>query len=90
MSNCDSFTAMEAFAETQLLWLRRYVPLLHGAPSHDTFRYVFMMLKPTALLDIVSAWVGEIDGLHLRIDGKVSRGAKDTESGRSRLLLLRA
>lgn len=90
ISNCDSFTAMETFAETQLLWLRRYVPLLHGAPSHDTFRYVFMMLKPTALLDIVSAWVGEIDGLHLRIDGKVSRGAKDTESGRSRLLLLRA
>jgi predicted transposase YbfD/YdcC len=90
MSNCGSFTAMEAFAETQLLWLRRYVPLLHGAPSHDTFRNVFMMLQPTALLDIVAAWVGELEGLHVRIDGKVSRGAKDTESGRSRLLLLRA
>lgn len=78
---------MEAFAETQLEWLRRYVPLRHGAPSHDTFRNVFMMLKPAALLDIVAAWVGEIEGVHVRIDGKVSRGAKDTETGRSRLLL---
>lgn len=90
ISNCGSFTAMEAFAETQLLWLRSYVPLLNGAPSHDTFRNVLMMLKPSALLDIVAAWVGEIEGLHVRIDGKVSRGAKDTETGRSRLLLLRA
>ena len=90
ISNCGSYTAMEAFAETQLQWLRRYVPLLNGAPSHDTFRNVFMMLKPSALLEITSAWVGQLEGLHVRIDGKVSRGAKDTETGRSRLLLLRA
>jgi predicted transposase YbfD/YdcC len=90
ISNCDSYTAMATFAETQLSWLRRYIPLLRGAPSHDTFRYVFMLLQPAAIMDILSQWAGSLDGLHVRIDGKVSRGAKDTETGRSRLWLLRA
>lgn len=90
ISNCDSYTAMATFAETQLDWLRRYVPLAAGAPSHDTFRYVFLLLKPSAILEILSDWTGELDGLHVRIDGKVSRGAKNTETGRSRLLLMRA
>jgi predicted transposase YbfD/YdcC len=90
ISNCDSYTAMATFAETQLTWLRRYIPLLRGAPSHDTFRYVFMLLQPAAIMDILTTWAGSLDGLHVRIDGKVSRGAKDTETGRSRLWLLRA
>lgn len=84
------YTDMELFAQTQLDWLRRYVPLPNGAPSHDTFRNVFMMVQPQALLDITSAWVGCLEGRHIRIDGKVHRGAKDSETGRSRLHLLRA
>ncbi len=90
MSNCGSFTAMETFTQTQLAWLRLHVPLPHGAPSHDTFRNVFMMLGPEVLRDIVTSWVGDLDGVHVRIDGKVHRGVKDPQSGRSRLLLLRA
>ncbi len=90
IADCDDFISMGIFAQTQLDWLRQYVPLIHGAPSHDTFRNVFMMIKPTALLEITSAWVGSLEGLHVRIDGKVNRGVKDPESGRSRLHLLRA
>jgi len=90
IADCDDFIAMGIFAQTQLDWLRQYVPLIHGAPSHDTFRNVFMMIKPSALLEITSAWVGSLEGLHVRIDGKVNRGVKDPESGRSRLHLLRA
>ena len=90
IADCDDFVSMGIFAQTQLDWLRQYVPLIHGAPSHDTFRNVFMMIKPAALLDITSAWVGSLEGLHVRIDGKVNRGVKDPESGRSRLHLLRA
>jgi predicted transposase YbfD/YdcC len=90
ISNCDCYTSMATFAETQLTWLRRYVPLVRGAPSHDTFRYVFMLLNPSAIMDILSDWAGSLDGQHVRIDGKVSRGAKNTETGRSRLCLLRA
>lgn len=90
IADCDDFTSMEIFAKTQLDWLRQYVPLINGAPSHDTFRNVFMMIKPAALLAITSAWVGCLNGQHVRIDGKVNRGVKDPETGRGRLHLLRA
>ncbi|MCX6854509.1 MAG: ISAs1 family transposase [Verrucomicrobia bacterium] len=90
IADCDDFVSMGIFAKTQLAWIRQYVPLVNGAPSHDTFRNVFMMIKPAALLAITSAWVGSLEGLHVRIDGKVNRGVKDPETGRGRLHLLRA
>lgn len=89
IADCDSFTSMEVFAETQLDWLRQYVPLPNGLPSHETFRNVFMMIHPSALLAITSDWVGSLEGRHIRIDGKVRPGVKDPETGRSRLHLLR-
>ena len=59
ISGADDYVDMATFAQTQLAWLRLYVPLINGEPSHDTFRNVFMMLKPSALLEITAAWVGE-------------------------------
>ena len=90
ISGADDYVDMATFAQTQLAWLRLYVPLINGEPSHDTFRNVFMMLKPSALLEITAAWVGELAGQHVRIDGKVNRGVKDPETGRHCLHLLRA
>lgn len=90
MSDCADYCDMALFAETQLDWLRRYVPLRNGAPSHDTFRYVFMLIKPAAFTQIMSEWVGSLENRHVRIDGKVNRGVKNTETGRSRFHLLRA
>ena len=49
-----------------------------------------MALQPGALLAVMKQWVGELGGKHLAIDGKVSRGAKDPETGKSSLHLLRA
>lgn len=90
VSDCEDFTDMGLFAQTQLVWLRQFTPLVNGAPSHDVFRNVFMALRPAALLEIMQIWVGELDGQHVAIDGKVSRGAKDTHTGKSSLHLLRA
>lgn len=90
ISDCEDFTDMGIFAQSQLAWLRRFTPLVNGAPSHDVFRNVFMALKPAALLEIMQQWVGELAGKHVAIDGKVSRGAKDTHTGKSTLHLLRA
>lgn len=90
VSDCEDFTDMGIFAQSQLEWLRRFTPLVHGAPSHDVFRNVFMGLQPEALLEVMQQWVGELSGQHLAIDGKVSRGAKDPTTGKSTLHLLRA
>lgn len=90
VSDCEDFTDMGHFAESQLAWLRQFIPLHNGAPSHDVFRNVFLALRPDALLEIMELWVGELDGKQVTIDGKVSRGAKDSATGRSSLHILRA
>lgn len=90
ISDCESYTDMESFARSQLDWLRQFIPLRNGPPSHDVFRNIFLALPPGLMLDILELWVGDLDGRHVAIDGKVSRGARDTTTGKSTLHILRA
>ena len=90
VSDCEGYTDMGCFARTQLAWLRQFTPLRNGAPSHDVFRNVFLALPPDLMLEIMELWVGDLSGKQVTIDGKVSRGAKDTTTGRSTLHVLRA
>ncbi len=90
LSDCEGFTDMGHFARSQLQWLRQFTPLRHGPPSHDVFRNVFLSLQPELLLEIMELWVGGLDGKQVTIDGKVSRGAKDSVTGKSTLHILRA
>ena len=90
LSGCESFCAMALFAQTQMDWLRGFVPLANGVPSHDVFRNVFMLVKPQALLDILQHWAGGAAGTQVCIDGKVSRGTKAPGKGAAQLHLLRA
>jgi predicted transposase YbfD/YdcC len=90
VSDCEDFTDMGHFARSQLDWLRQFIPLRNGPPSHDVFRNVFLALQPELLIEIMELWVGELGGKHIAIDGKVSRGAKDSTTGRSTLHILRA
>ena len=41
-------TEMALFAESRLDLLRQFIPLEHGAPSHDTFSRVLAALDPVA------------------------------------------
>lgn len=41
-------TEMALFARSRLELLRQFIPLAHGAPSHDTFSRVLAALDPTA------------------------------------------
>ena len=42
----DDCTDMAEFAETRLDFLRGFLELKHGAPSHDTFSRLFRLLDP--------------------------------------------
>lgn len=90
LCDADSYTDMEDFTETQLPWLRQFLVLEHGAPSHDVFRNVLMMVRPQQLLDILAHWCGSLQGLQVAIDGKTLRGTRDALGGRQRVHLLRA
>ena len=90
LSDCGDFTEMAVFAETQQHWLRAFLPLPRGTPSHDVFRNVFMALTPEALLAILTTWGAELSGHHVAIDGKALRGTWDGAAGRCLVHVVRA
>lgn len=48
VADCDSYVEMAEYGVDNETWLRRFLSLPNGIPSHDTFRYVFCHLNPLA------------------------------------------
>jgi predicted transposase YbfD/YdcC len=74
----ESNEDIATFGRAQIDWFRQFIPLENGIPSHDTFRRIFMILKPQALEEMYNEMFQELytgkRGDHIAIDGKVSRG----------------
>ena len=82
----DSFEGIERFGEARQDWLKRFLALPHGIPSHDTFNRVLAALDRKAFAACFGRWmVGLCEATGLRpiaIDGKAVRSAPgDTFSG---------
>lgn len=77
----EGFTDMEFFGRTKQDWLKTFLELPHGIPSHDTFNRVFSAIDPHQFLDCFMRWVREIcpalAGDVVAIDGKALRRALD-------------
>jgi predicted transposase YbfD/YdcC len=81
----EGFTDMERFGRARLDWLKAFLELPHGIPSHDTFNRVFSAIDPHAFLDGFTQWVQGIcpnlSNEVVAIDGKALRRAlNDGES----------
>jgi predicted transposase YbfD/YdcC len=77
----QTFNDMATFGQAKEVWLRQYLSLPHGIPSHDTFRRVFCLIKPETFVDCLVRWtqairqqvnheVVAVDGKSLRRTGK--------------------
>src|SRR5215210_7681899 len=44
----ESWNDIALYGRSKLTWLRTFLELPHGIPSHDTFRRVFMLIDPEA------------------------------------------
>lgn len=90
----EGFTDMEDFAETKEEWLRKYIELPGGIPSHDTFRRVFSTMDPDAFLACFMAWSESLHtatkGEVIALDGKTIRHSFDTASGQPALHIISA
>lgn len=55
---CDmnSFEDMAFWAEHKEVWLKRFLKLAGGIPSHDTFNRVFRLLDPRTFEDAFRRW----------------------------------
>jgi predicted transposase YbfD/YdcC len=86
IAGADTWEEVEQFGRAKHDWLKRFLELPHGIPSHDTFYRVFAALDPQAFGECFGRWMaaaGAATGLkHIAIDGKAVRGTpKATASG---------
>ena len=82
----DSFVEMALFAQMRGDWLKQYLPLRNGIPSHDTFARVFSLIPPEQFERAFLEWVSTVSKSTRRIciDGKTVRGTDKSTLNRSR------
>lgn len=80
ISGAEGWTAVEVFGETRERWLRQFLELPNGIPTHDTFGRVFGQLDAEAFQRCFNRWVKNTftvsEGQVIAVDGKTSRGSK--------------
>jgi len=81
ISGADHWTEIEQYGRSKEAWLRTFLRLPNGIPSHDTFGRVFTHLDPKAFREGFARWVDALrdriepkaGDAHVAIDGKTSR-----------------
>lgn len=60
LCGAQDWQQVEFFGKKRLTWLRRFLKLPNGVPSHDTFERVFDRLDPIAFQPCLQMWVADI------------------------------
>src|SRR3984893_2313679 len=79
IAGAQDWEQVVTFGRKRLDWLRGFLELPNGIPSHDTFERVFDRLKPQAFQACFREWVQAVqealDIKHVAIDGKTLRSS---------------
>ena len=79
LSGAEDWVAVVHFARLKIAWLRQYIELPNGIPSHDTIGSLMSRLDPKAFASCFACWVEtempSLAGEHIAIDGKTLRGS---------------
>jgi len=88
------YTDIEDFGKSSEDWLRKFLELKNGIPSHDTFRRVFIFINPEDFERCFLSWINEINevtaGDIVPIDGKTLRRSYDKKLGKSAIHMISA
>lgn len=95
ISGAESWNDVQMYGEQKKDFLKKFLSLPHGIPSHDTFARVFSIIDPLALQDCFVSWVQQVfqsKANHeiIAIDGKSARRSHDRKGGQSPLHMVSA
>jgi predicted transposase YbfD/YdcC len=84
LCGADGFNEIEDFGKSKEKWLRKYLKLKNGIPSHDTFNNVLSALNPAEFHKCFMDWVTflqeKVSKEIVSIDGKSIRRTKDNKN----------
>jgi predicted transposase YbfD/YdcC len=89
IANCNNWVEIAAYGVKKHDWLKTFLDLPNGIPSHDTFGRVFALLDPGAFGRCFAQWIevlaSQVVKPHVAIDGKAARHSFDTAEGKGPL-----
>jgi len=90
----DRWVDIEHYGRAKEEWLRGFLPLCGGIPSHDTIARLFAALDPKALQECFLRWVKALaqllPGEIVAIDGKSLRHSYDQGGGKGAIHMVSA
>lgn len=90
----ESWVDVEEFGDSKEEWLKTFLELPNGIPSHDTIGDVFARLSPEVLQESFLSWIHSLveisNGEIVAIDGKALRHSYDKSRGRSAIHMVSA
>lgn len=94
IGGADNWVEVAKFGQRKLPFLKTFLELPNGIPSHDTFGRVFALLAPAALQRGFHNWMQALveltDGRLVAVDGKTLCQSFDTAAGKGPLHLVSA
>jgi predicted transposase YbfD/YdcC len=94
IAGAETWTDIQTFGESKEDWLKEFLELEHGIPSHDTFGDVFSALDGEAFQRSFIRWVEGVfsvtKGQVVSIDGKTARRSHDKTIGKDAIHMVSA
>jgi predicted transposase YbfD/YdcC len=90
----DGWNDVELYGKNKKAWLKTFLELPKGIPSHDTFGRVFALIQPDEFQERFIEWIKAIEkltaGQVIAIDGKQLRRSHDHDLGKAAIYMVSA